>query len=157
VDEELSEDEYFINYMKYFDQYNLLGLLPFNVEYDENSEKYKIISKNIKRFIDKKSVDKLIISKATNLRIVCPITDIKIYNHTDRLHSIIPFEAARVYAEDILDPIVLLPIKGPKRYNINGNQEYYNTPMYLVLTMWGLESFDCVLNPDGIAKINILN
>lgn len=82
------------------------------------------------------------------LRIVCPLheCDVRSYYHY------IPYEILRKNQELICDPIVLLPVDGADRVGDNNK-----TPMFLVLTMWGLESFDSKLNPDGIDKQLNLN
>jgi len=152
--EDLTEEEKSINYMRWaVDRENVANLVGIHGYYDEeNNDKLFYSYKQVERFTSEKNEDT---SKATNLRIICPINDIKIsYNHKTRT---VPFHTAKHYAKDVLDPIVLVPVIGSERFTLNGKKERYDTPMYLVLTMWGLESWDKRVNPNGMANIDNIN
>lgn len=83
-----------------------------------------------------------------SLRIVCPLHECEARSY----YHYVPYELLRKNQDLICDPIVLLPVNGADRIGDN-----YKTPMFLVLTMWGLESFDSKLNPNGIDKQLNLN
>lgn len=89
----------------------------------------------------------------TKLRIICPPSEanLKLFSYNTPPH-VITFDVARNLGSEILDPIALIPVSGAKRADSD-----HLTPMFLIPSMWGLESFDSKLNPSGNidSKLNL--
>lgn len=87
-------------------------------------------------------------NESSKLRIICPINEVDGFGH----YKYAPLRLLERNSARICDPVVLVPVSGADRMNTREK-----TPMFMVLTMWGLEAFDSKLNPDGVDRHLNLN